>query len=424
MEKQAKTVSAWQYVGRTIILAGLGALMIGIGFVIGNSITGPAVLYNLVGISVAGGLLGAIIGSANFRRFVVPMKTIIGHVAIIADGDLTVRLKETNLGALGALGKTLDGMVETWGETIKQLDLLAQEVAEASQELYQVAEQHSQAAGEIAQVMQEVAGNTDYQMERTKVGVIAMQEVAEAVSGIAGTALSVADTSVRASEDAKQGEATIQKAVSQMGLIVQVATDTISLVKLLGERSQEIGRILEIITDIANQTNLLALNAAIEAARAGENGRGFAVVAEEVRKLAEQSEQSAKMISELVEEIQAGAGRSMEAMSGFGTEVNSGRNLVEEAGGIFARILDSSQKVAEQLEGIKTTSEDVMGQVKEMATTMEKLRDLTDETSGGVQHAAGASEEQLSCMEEISSAAGSLSAVAEKLKQSIKVFKI
>lgn len=424
MEKQAKTVSAWQYMGRTVILAGLGSQLIGIGVILGNGITGRAVLYNLVAIFVGGALLGAIIGGANFRRFVVPMKAIINHVAFIAQGDLTVRLKETNLRALGPLGKTLDGMVESWEEIINQLDVLAQEVSEASRELYQAADQNSQAAGEIAQVMQQVAGNTEFQMERTNVGVNAMQEVAQAVSGITGTALAVAGTSAKAAQDAQQGEVTIKEAVSQMGLIDQVATDTISLVKLLGERSQEIGRILEIITDIASQTNLLALNAAIEAARAGENGRGFAVVAEEVRKLAEQSEQSAKLISELVEEIQVGAGRSMEAMSGFGAEVNNGRKLVEEAGGIFARILVSSQEVAEQLQGIKNTSEDVMGQVKEMAASMEKLRDLTNETSGEVQQAAGAAEEQLGFIEEVSSAAGSLSEVAERLKQSVKMFKI
>lgn len=424
MEKQAKTVSAWQYVGRTIILAGLGSQLIGAGVIIGNGITGSAVWYNLAAIFVSGGLLGAIIGGGNYRRFVVPMKKIINHVALIAQGDLTARLKGTNLGAMNPLGQTLDGMAEAWGDMVKQLNLLAQEVADASHDLYHVAEQNTQAASEIAHAMQQVAGNADNQMKKTDVGVKAMEDVAQAVSGITGTALAVADAAVQASQDAQQGETTIQEAVTQMGLIDQVATDTISLVSLLSERSQEIGRILEIITDIAGQTDLLALNAAIEAARAGENGRGFAVVAEEVRKLAEQSEQSAKMISELVEEIQAGADRSMEAMSGFGTEVNNGRKLVEEAGVIFARILSSSREVAERLQSIKSTSEEAMRQIEAMAVSMETLRDLTHETAGEVQHAAGASEEQLGCIEEVSSAAGSLSTVADRLKQSIKIFKI
>lgn len=424
MDNRAKTVSVWQYIGRTVLLAGLGALLIGLGFVVGNGITGKAVFFNLVFVSVSGGLLGALIGSANFRRFVLPMKTIIQQVALIAEGDLTGKLAGQKLGAMGDLGKTLDGMVESWRNMISQLNSLAHEVAGASQGLYQVADQHNQAAMEIANLMQQVAGNTEYQTERTKAGAEAMQEVAEAVSSIADTALAVAGSSHQASKDAQLGEATIKKAVTQMGLIDQVAVETISLVKLLGERSQEIGRILEIITDIANQTNLLALNAAIEAARAGENGRGFAVVAEEVRKLAEQSEESAMMISGLVEEIQAGAGRSMEAMSSFGAEVNSGKTLVEEAGEIFVRILASSQKVAEQLQAVKGISEEVRHKAEEMALSMEKLRDLTHETGSAVQHAAATSEEQVSCVEEITSAAASLSEVAGKLEQSISVFKI
>lgn len=413
-----------QYLARTVILAGIGAFLIGLMVVVGNRITGVARVYTLLFTVMAGGVLGALIGGANFRRFVVPMKIIIQHVAVIAQGDLRIRLQGIKLGALAPLGKTLDKMVISWGEVVRKLDVLAEKLTRASQELYHVADQNSEAATAIASVMNQVSDSAEFQSAQTGTNLQSMKEMAASLTGITNTTMALAEASVKASQDARLGEATIKKAVTQMGLIDQVAGDTNSLVKLLNERSQEIGRILEIITGIANQTNLLALNAAIEAARAGEHGRGFAVVAEEVRKLAEQSEQSAQLIADLVEEIQAGAQRSMEAMQNFGSEVNSGRKLVEEAGNIFSSILVSAEAVSTQLQEIKTTSETVLTQAEELAQAINKLNDLTQETADSIKHATSSSEEQVASIEEITSAAASLNKIALELKQVMGNFKV
>lgn len=413
-----------QYLARTVILAAIGAFLIGLVVVVGNGITGLARVYTLLFTAVAGGALGALIGGTNFRRFVVPMKSIIQHVAVVAQGDLRVRLKGVKLGALAPLGKILDQMVISWGEIVRKLDMLAEKLTHASQELYYVADQNSETATEISHVMNQVSDSADCQTTQTSTNLQSMKEMAASLTGIANTTVALAETSVKASQDARLGEATIKKAVTQMGLIDQVAGDTNSLVKLLNERSQEIGRILEIITGIANQTNLLALNAAIEAARAGEHGRGFAVVAEEVRKLAEQSEQSAQLIANLVEEIQVGAERSMEAMHSFGSEVNSGRKLVEEAGNIFLSILASSEEVSSRLQEIKNTSETVLTQAEKMAQAISQLNDLTQETADSIKNAASSSEEQVGSIEEITSAAASLSEIALELKQVMGNFKI
>lgn len=424
MNNEVRTVSLGQYLARTVILAGLGAFLIGLVVVVGNGITGAARVYTLLFTAAAGGVLGAAIGGTNFRRFVVPMKSIIQHVAVVAQGDLRVRLKGTNLGALAPLGKTLDQMVISWGEIVGKLDELAEKLTHASQELYLVADQNSEAATEIAHVMNQVSDSAEYQSTQTSTNLQSMKEMATSLTGITNTTMELAETSVKASQDARLGEATIKRAVTQMGLIDQVAGDTNSLVKLLNERSQEIGRILEIITGIANQTNLLALNAAIEAARAGEHGRGFAVVAEEVRKLAEQSEQSAQLIANLVEEIQVGAERSMEAMHSFGSEVNSGKQLVEEAGHIFLSLLSASEEVSSRLQEIKNTSETVLNQAEEMSRAISQLNDLTQETADSIKNAASSSEEQVSSIEEITSAAASLSEIALELKQVMGSFKV
>ncbi|HHW06256.1 MAG TPA: methyl-accepting chemotaxis protein [Clostridia bacterium] len=424
MEQEVKTVSLGQYLARTVILASIGAFLIGLGVVIGNDIAGTARIITLLAVAGAGGVLGAIIGGSNFRRFVVPMRLIIQHVAVIAEGDLSGRLQGTRLGAMGPLGQTLDKMVLAWREIVEKMDALAEKLTHASQELYQVADQNSEAATQIAHVMDEIAQHADSQSIQTSANVQSMQEMEGRLDEITKTTMALAETSMKASQDARLGEATIKKAVAQMGLIDRVAGDTSSLVKLLNERSQEIGRILEIITGIASQTNLLALNAAIEAARAGEHGRGFAVVAEEVRKLAEQSEQSAQLIAQLVEEIQAGAERSMEAMNSFGLEVNSGRQLVEEAGKIFLSILASSEEVSSRLQVIKSTSEAVLAKAEELAKAVSHLHDLAEKTADGIRNAASASEEQVGSIEEITSAAASLSEIALDLKQVMGHFKL
>lgn len=424
MEKQVKTVALWQYVGRTIILAGLGSQIIGLGVVLGNGITGKAVFYNLAYIFFTGGLLGALIGAANFRRFVLPMKGIIQHIAQIAQGDLRPRLKNMKLGGLTPLGKMLDEMLDGWSQVVGEIDILSQELAGASQGLYQIAEQNSQAAYGIANAMNQIASHADTQSTRAIKGVDALGAMTDGVVQITSTALEVVDISHQASKEAELGNIGMEKAVSQMDLLHQVAGETTSLVESLGERTQEIGGILEIITDIASQTNLLALNAAIEAARAGESGRGFAVVAEEVSKLAEQSEESANTIAQLVDEIQIGATRTIDAMFSFSQEITNGQTLVTDAGNTFLRILTSSRDVAQRLDGLRVSAENIKSRVGEIGTHMESLRDITVETTGEIQHAASSSQEQLGSMEEISSAAGSLSQVADNLRHSVSNFQI
>ncbi|MGO4119067.1 methyl-accepting chemotaxis protein, partial [Rhizobium ruizarguesonis] len=131
---------------------------------------------------------------------------------------------------------------------------------------------------------------------------------------IAAKANSVADISLQASELAQAGNQSVQTTSSQMNAIHSTMNELAHVVKGLGERSTEIGQIIEVITDIADRTNLLALNAAIEASRAGESGRGFAVVAAEVRKLAEQSQASAEQIALLIQAIQQETAKAVSTM--------------------------------------------------------------------------------------------------------------
>lgn len=151
-----------------------------------------------------------------------------------------------------------------------------------------------------------------------------------------------------------------------------------------GEKSQEIGQIVDTISAIADQTNLLALNPAIEAARAGEQGRGFAVVAEEVRHLAEQSQEAAKQIAELIRGIQTDTTKAVETMGKGTQEVKTGSQIVDEAGRSFKSIVELIGQVSQQVQAISTATEEQAASMEEIAASSETLARMAEKLQAEV----------------------------------------
>lgn len=192
----------------------------------------------------------------------------------------------------------------------------------------------------------------------------------------------------------------------------------------LSERSASIRAIVALIQGIADQTNLLALNAAIEAARAGEQGRGFAVVAEEVRQLAEQSQQATKQIADLIGDIQDKTTQAVEAMAKGTAETRKGTEVVNKAGQAFTMIEKQVREAAEISNGIAAELSNLAGQSTQVLAAAQEVNAISGEIAAEAEHISGATEEESAAMQEIAASSEALANLAEELKTAVRQFKI
>ena len=181
---------------------------------------------------------------------------------------------------------------------------------------------------------------------------------------------------------------------------------------------------MDTIAGIAGQTNLLALNAAIEAARAGEQGRGFAVVAEEVRKLAEQSQEAAKKIAELIGEIQGDTDKAVVAMNDGTREVKTGAEVVNAAGVAFQEISGLVTQVSSQVKEISAAIQQMASGSQQIVDSVKRIDGLSKTSAGEAQSVSAATEEQLASMEEIAGSSEALSKLAQDLQAAVAKFRI
>ncbi|TGV30609.1 chemotaxis protein, partial [Mesorhizobium sp. M00.F.Ca.ET.186.01.1.1] len=214
----------------------------------------------------------------------------------------------------------------------------------------------------------------------------------------------------------------VQQVVGQMNSIHASVEKSDQMIKSLYDRSKEIGSISEVISGISQQTNLLALNAAIEAARAGEHGKGFAVVATEVRLLAEQSQESAKQIVELIAEIQKETRASVDNMEKVRQDVAEGLALSTETIHKFEEIVQSTRQTNPLIDEVSAIAGQIANAVHEVTTAANDLAQIARGNAETAEEVAASSEEQLASMEEISSSAQALSMLSEELKVLINKF--
>ena len=350
--------------------------------------------------------------------------TILAGSRHIASGDLRSKIELDGDDEFAHIAHQFNTMVESMQKMIRKIKTTATDVAGSSEELTANANQSAQVTQNVAQSITEVAEAAEKQLQIIDESRITVQDFQRGLEEAITNQRRAREQTQATAEKAAEGNAFVQTTVDQMNSIAITVQQTGEIVSKLGERSKEIGNIVEIISSISGQTNLLALNAAIEAARAGEHGRGFAVVAEEVRKLAEESQNASQQISELIHSIQEETDRAVASMEEGRREAEKGKENVTATGEIFSRILG-------MVEDVKTASLAVSKRVLELRENMNSIIEgmgAVDNSAKGIgsesQNVSAATEEQAAGMEEIASSSRSLADMATDLRSETDKFKV
>ncbi len=323
---------------------------------------------------------------------------------------LSLMVKATNEVAAGNLSVDISGikvknevgtLAHNFNEMLHALRKLIGDVKEGVELLASSTEEMSASSTQI------VEGAREQDMKSSQVAT-ASQELSATIVDVAQNASSASESAKGANEVAAKGSEIVEKSIESINGIAETSEDTARVIEMLGNRSNEVGAIIQVIEEIAGQTNLLALNAAIEAARAGEQGRGFAVVADEVRKLAEKTTDATKQISETINVIQSDTGSALSIMNNEMEAVQSGVSHARDAEAALKDILDRVGKVDSMIENIAIASE-------EQSTAAEQI-------SSDIESVAGISKDTSSSAEQISTASQDIARLASTLSDSISVF--
>lgn len=368
--------------------------------------------------------LSILVGWAVARSLVKPLALVVDAAGEMSKGKLHQRVMLKRKDELGHLAESFNQMAENIRSLIREAKTAGDMVSGTSKELSLICEQTAQASNEVNKEIMKIAGGAETQMQTAEESARAMNEMARGVQHIAEASSEVTDLTHSTTVEAKGGNEAIQNAVRQIEAVKNTVEESAAAIKILGERSKEIGNIVEVITDIASQTNLLALNAAIEAARAGEHGRGFAVVASEVRKLSQRSEESAQQITGLIKEIQKETELAVGAMNKGTHEVQEGAAVVKKAGDAFERILHSVDNVFEKIESVSAIVEELSASTEEVAASSDESARIAKEAAANTQNAVAVTQEQLASIEAISDSANELNQMAQKLQEAIVKFEV
>lgn len=317
------------------------------------------------------------------------------ELAEFSNGDLTVEAQVTE-DFTGAIADSVNYAIESMRELVGTINRTSTQVSNASNSTRLIAEQMQNSSTEQAQKIHSIA-----------------KIIGDMVRSLDRVAMSTNDSAEIARNSvsiAREGAQQVRNTINGMNNIRGNIQETRTLIKRLGESSQEIGNIVEIIKSIADQTNILALNAAIQANSAGEAGRGFAVVADEVQRLAERSSNATKRIEGLVKTIQNDTNAAVASMERSTKEVVDGANIAEEAGTALSKIEDVSTSLASLIERVSDSTRKVSTMAENIASDMAQINQMAVTTTENVIKTSDSIE--------------NLSALSQELKNSVSGFKL
>ena len=341
-----------------------------------------------------------------------------------AGGDLTIRL-ETDADdpeALESIATKFNRTLDSLEMTIADVEAFADSVGEAGETVTTSASEVATAAAETSESVDEISAGAETQHEQLAEIAGEMETMSATTEEVASTTDEVAATSEEAAELSKDGREAAQDAVADLHQIEKRAYETAEAVEHLESGMEEVGTILETISEIADQTNLLALNASIEAARAGEEGDGFAVVAEEVKTLAEETSEAAGEIEALIEDLRNRTDESVTEMGTICQEITNGVATVESAEDALETI---DQRIQEANDGVQEIADAMDAQatsVSDVTAAVEDLESISERTANNAGTVAAAAEEQAASLDGVTGEIEDLNDQTTQLCASLREF--
>ncbi|MEN5224173.1 methyl-accepting chemotaxis protein [Pseudomonas asiatica] len=323
--------------------------------------------------------LGLLAAWAITRQIIVPLRQTLHAAERVASGDLTLNLQVQRRDELGQLQASMQRMTQGLRELISGIGDGVTQIASAAEELSAVTEQTS-------------AGVNNQKVETDQVAT-AMNQMTATVHEVARNAEQASEAALMADQQAREGDRVVGEAAAQIERLAGEVVNSSEAMNQLKAESDKIGSVLDVIKSVAQQTNLLALNAAIEAARAGEAGRGFAVVADEVRSLAQRTQQSTEEIEELIAGLQSGTQRVASVMDSSRQLTDSSVELTRRAGSSLETITRTVSSIQAMNQQIATAAEEQTAVAEEINRSVMNVRDISDQTSAASEETASSSVE-------------------------------
>ncbi len=320
---------------------------------------------------------------------------LLDEIGALAENDLTVKATVTE-DMTGAIADSINFAVENLRDLVGTINDTSVQVASSAQETQATAMHLAEAAEHQAQEINSASSR--------------ISEIASSIDQVSRNSAQSADVAQRSVQIATKGAGVVRETIAGMDSIRDQIQETSKRIKRLGESSQEIGSIVELINDISEQTNILALNAAIQAASAGEAGRGFAVVADEVQRLAERASNATKRIETLVQTIQSDTNEAVSSMEQTTSEVVAGARLAEDAGTALGEIESVSTNLADLIQGISSAAQQQSAAASNITEAMNTIQSITAQTSQGANQTA--------------QSIGNLAQLAANLRRSVADFKL
>lgn len=387
-----------------------------------SSAINPILYSTLAVVSLSLLILGVFL-IVIIRSITKPLKEITEVAVVMSSGDLTATPSVKKQDEIGVLSRSFTKMSDLLSAIIKQIYDKTSVISASSEELAATLTESRKASEQITLAMNDVEEGFEQQTEKLTQSVSSLQNVSNNIHTIYGNAQLVATNAKRAVHVTEEGHDIVVSTQHQMANIEGTFNKLSEDIGTVNNYATEIHEIVNVITSIADQTNLLALNASIEAARAGEHGKGFAVVAEEVRKLAEQTNDSSIQVKDIITAIQRESTNSVQSMKASLEEVNKGLQMFSQTERSFHEVKDFMYSLTEQIDEVQKRAHEIADESDIVVSDIRKVEDIAQKSRQLLVIATSATEEQLCSLEEISATAESLEGIVDELLAEVGVFK-